>query len=115
MISTERRVVENRETNRFEVPVDDTIAGFITYWHTTWSAAFTPTIIEQGFKGWELSWLLVRDTLVAMRETGYWVLGAAGQERESRATEEHLDGSQCETSFRRSSSARPPLYLTKKM
>jgi uncharacterized protein len=68
------KVVDNPEADRFEILVEDQVAGFAEYRRTNGVVAFTHTVIEPAFEGRGLGSVLARGALDATREAGAPVL-----------------------------------------
>jgi len=63
----EPRVVDNRESGRFEILVDGEVAGFAEYKRSGSTVSFTHTVIESSFEGRGLGSILARGALDATR------------------------------------------------
>jgi predicted GNAT family acetyltransferase len=74
MTESAPKVVDNPEAGRFEVLVDDAVAGFAEYRRSNGTVAFTHTVIDPGFEGRGLGSVLARGALDAAREAGHPVL-----------------------------------------
>ena len=74
MTENDPRVVDNAEAHRFEILVEDQIAGFAEYRRRDGAVAFTHTVIDPGFEGRGLGSVLARGALDATREAGSAVL-----------------------------------------
>jgi predicted GNAT family acetyltransferase len=70
----EPKVVDNRESGRFEIVVDGEVAGFAEYRRSGASVAFTHTEIDSTFEGRGLGSILARAALDATRNEGSSVL-----------------------------------------
>jgi predicted GNAT family acetyltransferase len=68
------RVVDNPEAHRFEILVEDQIAGFAEYRRRGGAVAFTHTVIDPAFEGRGLGSALARGALDATRKAGHAVL-----------------------------------------
>jgi len=68
------QVVDNAGARRFEILVDDEVAGYAEYHPTGTSRSFTHTLIEPRFEGQGLGSLLARGALDAARQDGLQVL-----------------------------------------
>jgi predicted GNAT family acetyltransferase len=68
------RVVDNPDAGRFEVLVEDQVAGFAEYRRTDGAVTFTHTVIDPGFEGRGLGSVLARGALDATREAEHPVL-----------------------------------------
>jgi uncharacterized protein len=73
-MTREPRVVDNPGADRFEVLVDDAVAGYVEYRRIGSSVAFTHTIVDPSFEGHGLGSTLARGALDATRKAGYPVL-----------------------------------------
>jgi uncharacterized protein len=73
-MTSEPRVVDNPGADRFEVLVDDAVAGFVEYRRIGSSVAFTHTIVDPSFEGQGLGSTLAGGALDAAREAGHPVL-----------------------------------------
>jgi predicted GNAT family acetyltransferase len=73
-MTSKPRVVDNPGADRFEVLVDDAVAGFVEYRRIGSSLAFTHTIVDPRFEGHGLGSTLARGALDATRKAGYPVL-----------------------------------------
>lgn len=74
MEHNEARVVDDPGAGRFEILVDDAVAGFAEYKRRGSALAFTHTVIESAFEGRGLGSALARGALDAAREQGSPVL-----------------------------------------
>jgi predicted GNAT family acetyltransferase len=70
----EPRVVDHPEKSRFEIFVDDRLAGFTEYRRAEGEIAFTHTEVDPAFEGQGLGGRLVRAALDAAREEKLAVL-----------------------------------------
>jgi predicted GNAT family acetyltransferase len=68
------KVADNPGLHRYEVTVDDTVAGFAEYRQTDRAVAFTHTVIDPGFEGRGLGSVLAQGALDATRKGGRAVL-----------------------------------------
>ena len=68
MTESATKVVDNPEAGRFEILVDDQVAGFAEYRRIDGAVAFTHTVIDPGFEGRGLGSVLARGALDATRE-----------------------------------------------
>jgi predicted GNAT family acetyltransferase len=67
-------VVDVHERSRFEIRVDDELAGFIEYQRRPGLIAFVHTLIDPRFEGHGLGSQLVRTALAEARSEGLAVL-----------------------------------------
>ena len=74
MTENDPKVVDNPQAGRFEVLVDDQVAGFAEYRRTGPSVEFTHTVIDPAFEGRGLGSVLARGALDAARDAGSPVL-----------------------------------------
>jgi uncharacterized protein len=74
MDQTEATVVDNPTSNRFEVLVNGTAAGFARYVRTDGRVSFTHTEIDSRFEGRGLGSILARGALDSARAQGASVL-----------------------------------------
>jgi predicted GNAT family acetyltransferase len=74
MMAGEPQVVDVPERDRFEILVDDELAGFAEYRRRPGLLAFTHTEIDPAFEGKGLGSRLVRGALDAVRAEGLEVL-----------------------------------------
>jgi hypothetical protein len=68
------RVVDNPQATRFDILVDDQVAGFTQYQRRGSTISFTHTEIDPSFEGRGLGSVLVRAALDAARAEGLSVL-----------------------------------------
>lgn len=68
------QVVDNAEAGRFEVIIDDEVAGYAEYYTAGTARAFTHTIVEGRFEGRGVGSILARGALDATRQAGQKVL-----------------------------------------
>ena len=73
-MTSEPTVVDNPGADRFEILVDDAVAGYVEYRRIGSSVAFTHTIVDQSFEGHGLGSTLARGALDAARKSGSPVL-----------------------------------------
>jgi uncharacterized protein len=71
---TEPTVVDNRASGRFEIMVDQAVAGFAKYTQSGATVSFTHTEIDSDFQGRGLGSILARGALDAVRADGGSVL-----------------------------------------
>ncbi len=74
MTENDPKVVDNPGAGRFEVLVEDRVAGFAGYRRADGAVAFTHTVIDPDFEGRGLGSVLARGALDATREAGHPVL-----------------------------------------
>src|SRR3954464_4642228 len=67
-------VLDNPDAGRFEVLVEDQVAGFAEYRRTDGAVAFTHTVIDPAFEGRGLGSVLAPGALDAARAAGAPVL-----------------------------------------
>jgi predicted GNAT family acetyltransferase len=70
----EPTVVDNPGGGRFEVVVDEHVAGYAEYRRTKDTIAFTPAVTDPAFEGRGLGSLLTRGALDSTRQGGHAVL-----------------------------------------
>lgn len=71
---SEKRVVDDRQAHRFEVFVDDELAGYSEYREEDGALAFTHTVVESGFEGQGVGSALAGGALDSVRGAGMHLL-----------------------------------------
>lgn len=71
---TARTVVDVAEARRFELRIDDEVAGYAEYRHRPGALAFTHTVVEPAYEGQGVGSELARAALEAARARGHAVL-----------------------------------------
>jgi uncharacterized protein len=74
MTESAPRVVDSPEVGRFEVLLDEHVAGFAEYQRNGNIVSFTHTVIDPGFEGRGLGSVLARGALDAAGRAGHSVL-----------------------------------------
>ena len=67
---SDKRIINNTQAHRFEIFVDDELAGYAEYRQEDSSVAFTHTIVEPQYKGKGVGSALANGALDAVREAG---------------------------------------------
>lgn len=71
---SDKRVTDNTQANRFEIFVDDELAGYAEYRQEDGSVAFTHTVVEPQYEGQGVGSALAGGALDAVRAAGGSVL-----------------------------------------
>lgn len=71
---SDKRVTDNTQAHRFEIFVDDELAGYAQYRQEDGSVAFTHTVVEPHYEGKGVGSALASGALDAVRAAGGSVL-----------------------------------------